>query len=69
MKTQKIILNFLIIILSLPMAMAQVPDAMNYQGVLRDGNGDIQANETVDVRFTVLSSGTAEFDETHSGVT
>ncbi|MEX0811717.1 MAG: tail fiber domain-containing protein [Chitinophagales bacterium] len=47
---------------------AQVPEAMNYQGVLRDDNGDIQANETVDVRFSILSSGTTEFTETHSGV-
>lgn len=70
MKTQKNILSYLLImIFSISMAMAQVPEAINYQGVLRDDNGDVQANQTVDVRLTILSSGTAEFDETYSGIT
>lgn len=35
---------------------AQVPQAINYQGVVRDANGDPIVNSTVNVRFTIRES-------------
>lgn len=70
METLRIIFSYLIIsTIGLSMAIAQAPKAFNYQGVLRDGDGNIMTNETVDIRFTILSNSTLEFEETHSGVT
>jgi hypothetical protein len=52
---------------------AQSPDQFKYQAVLRDSNGDIMANETVDVSISILYqdavTGVSVFDEQHSVTT
>lgn len=68
MKAKIFFVAILCAILTSSLVFAQVPKSMNYQGVLRDSNGDLQANETVDVRFTILEGGASIFTETHSGV-
>lgn len=48
-------------------AQAQVPQAMNYQAVVRDNNGAVLANQSVNMRFTVrnnTATGTAVYRET-----
>lgn len=48
---------------------AQVPDAINYQTVVRDGNGEILANQNISLRFTIRQgsqSGTSVYQETHA---
>lgn len=49
-------------------SMAQVPEAINYQGVLRDSDGDILSNKLVNVKLSILESGASVFVETHNGV-
>lgn len=51
---------------------AQVPEAINYQAVVRDGNGDLMMNQQVDVTFIIRSSsasGTIVLEEEHNAVT
>lgn len=46
---------------------AQTPNAFNYQAVVRNTSGDIQKNQSVNVRFTLhktTSDGTTVFQET-----
>jgi hypothetical protein len=37
---------------------AQPPNGINYQGVVRNSNGDVMANKSIDIRFTVLQDST-----------
>ncbi len=53
-------------------AMAQAPQAINYQAVLRDASGTVLANQGANLRFTILQgsvSGTAVYTETHAVTT
>ena len=46
--------------------MAQVPDAINFQAIARDANGDIMPNTTIQLRLTVIDgspSGTEIYQE------
>lgn len=50
---------------------AQTPNAINYQAVARDGNGDIMANQSIDVTFgfyDASTGGTLHYKEDHTGV-
>ncbi|PLX02319.1 MAG: hypothetical protein C0594_12065 [Marinilabiliales bacterium] len=49
-------------------AIAQVPDAMKYQGIVRDENGDVLSNENVTFRFTIYdnNSGVSVYVEDHT---
>lgn len=51
---------------------AQVPDAFNYQAVVRNNSGDIVATQNVSFRISILQNsadGTATYVETHSAST
>lgn len=51
---------------------AQAPDLIQYQAVVRDGNGDIVANQLVSFQVSILSgsvTGTVEYSEFHSVTT
>ena len=51
---------------------AQVPDAFNYQAVVRNNSGEVLANQNVSFRISILQgseSGTAVYSETHSAST
>lgn len=65
------ILTFLISILSIQL-MAQAPDAFQYQAVLRDSDGNIRSNETVELSIAILqnsTNGTEVYSETHNTTT
>ena len=49
-------------------AIAQAPQKINFQSILRNGSGEIVANKEVNVRISLLSgsaSGSNVFSETH----
>jgi len=51
---------------------AQVPQAINYQGVARNSGGSVLANQSVSLRMSILSDsalGTTVYAETHALVT
>jgi len=50
-------------------AYAQSPQAFKYQGVARDGSGNILANQSVSVKISILKgtpTGSIEYSETHN---
>ena len=50
---------------------AQVPQSMNYQAVARNSAGNILANTTISLRFTIhdaSAAGTAVFTETQNAI-
>ncbi len=52
--------------------LAQVPNAFNYQAVVRDGSGEVLANQSVSFRISVLQgseTGTVVYEETHAVTT
>src|SRR5688572_7553967 len=51
---------------------AQVPHAINYQAIARDGSGGIIANRNISLRVTInsgLNPGFPEYRETHTALT
>ncbi len=49
--------------------LAQVPDAFNYQAVVRNSSGEVVANQNVSFRLSILQgseSGTVLYSETHT---
>jgi len=49
--------------------LAQVPDAFNYQAIVRNNSGEVLANQPVSLRISVLQgseSGTVKYAETHA---
>ncbi len=59
-------------ILSTTIALAQAPQAINYQAIIRDSNGNLIKNQTVGINFTILQGGVTGqqfFSETHLTVT
>ena len=49
-----------------------VPESMNYQAVIRDGSGNIVANQSVGIRIDILqgsASGTSVYQETFTTTT
>ena len=69
----KSIFIFLLILFQLIIvAIAQVPQKMNYQAVARDENGKCLANEDIDLRITILQdsiNGIFVYQEIHSTTT
>jgi len=54
-----------------PSALSQVPQGFNYQAVARDGSGNVLANTSMQVMFSVLSAetgGTIHWKELHNTV-
>ena len=50
-------------------AHAQAPQLMNYQAVARNGSGQVLANQSVGLRFSILDggpNGNAVYVETHA---
>lgn len=45
------------------------PQAFNYQGIAVDASGNALANTTIGLRFSILNSGTVEFQETQTTTT
>ncbi|MFO7755457.1 MAG: hypothetical protein R6V34_05695 [Bacteroidales bacterium] len=72
MKFLKYFILLLFTLVFLPGSSGQeVPYGINYQAVARDSYGDELTNQTIDIRFTVLSStplGTIEYQEVHYDV-
>lgn len=65
---KRYILTFLSFLLTLHL-MAQAPEAFQYQAVLRDSDGNIRSNESLELGITILqtsASGTEVYSETHS---
>jgi microcystin-dependent protein len=53
-------------------ALAQIPQGINYQAVARDANGNAQTNATIAIRFTIRktsTTGTIQWQELHSPIT
>jgi hypothetical protein len=51
---------------------AQVPQSFSYQSVIRDGTGELVANQQVGIQISILqgsATGTAVYTETHSPTT
>lgn len=59
---------FVFIIASVFMGFSQVPDAFNYQAVVRNSSGELIADQNVSFRISILQdseSGTVAYSETH----
>ncbi|MCX6199484.1 MAG: collagen-like protein, partial [Bacteroidetes bacterium] len=69
---KKFILSALAIVAFAHWALAQVPQAVNYQAVARDASGSVLPNRNISVRITInngISPGFPEFQETHHATT
>jgi hypothetical protein len=75
---QKLRLNKVLIILSVLMVlslntiMAQAPQAIPYQGVARNGSGNILSNQSIGLRLSIhdlTAAGAVVYSETHTTVT
>lgn len=69
---QKIILIVTLAVLSFKVSNAQVPQAVNYQSVVRDASGSILPNHQLGMRFTIQDSvnpGVPLYRETQTGTT
>lgn len=59
-------------ILNIQLTFAQAPNALNYQAVARDNAGQVLANQSVSIRFSILDgspAGSTLFSETHAATT
>ncbi len=67
----KRILLSLSLLLTTVAAMAQVPQGINYQAVMRDGAGMLIASQTVALRISIIQGGSATsvYQETHTTTT
>ena len=66
---KKIYLSILLLAATIGVAFSQVPNAFNYQAVVRNSSGEILANKTVSFRISLLKnseSGAVVYSETHS---
>ncbi len=62
---KRILLSFGLLLTTLA-AMAQVPQGINYQAVMRDSGGNPVVNQNVSVRITILQNNiTPIYQETH----
>ena len=74
MKNTKILfVQLLFLILFFPsIFLAQAPESMNYQAVIRDGSGELVTSQQVGLRIKILqgsASGTSVYEETYSPTT
>ena len=66
---KKISLSVLLVLASVTILFSQVPDAFNYQAVVRNSSGEIQSNKAVSFRISILNdseTGTVVYTETHA---
>jgi len=66
---KRLFLMALIIFVSTTISYAQVPEKLNYQAVVRNSNGELLSNQTIQLRVTIidqLSTGTPLYVETHT---
>jgi len=71
MKIYKPIVNLLFLIFT-AIALAQAPQKMSYQAVVRNASGNLVANAAVGMKISVLRNsvtGTAVYVETHTTTT
>ncbi|MBN2890319.1 MAG: hypothetical protein JXL97_00495 [Bacteroidales bacterium] len=69
MKKITLVLSFLLVAI---IGFAQTPNQFKYQAVIRDNNGDVLVNQSVDVQIDIIKtnvSGTVVFTETHNVTT
>ena len=72
---KKITLLFAVSVIPILFATAQVsniPQAVNYQAIARDANGNPYANRTISVRMTInfgVNPGFPEYQEIHPSIT
>jgi hypothetical protein len=72
MKCKNLLLLMLTNILIGTTILAQAPDKLNYQAILRDANGNVKANVPVNIVLSILqnsTTGTAVYTETHTVTT
>ena len=50
-------------------AIAQTPQGINYQAVVRDANGDVINNQAVGLRISILQNNSIVYQETHAPTT
>lgn len=65
----KTIYTLIISIMSLSALIAQTPQKMNYQAVLRNSSGEVQANEEINLELAIIEDaidGIVIFNETHT---
>ena len=69
MKSLARFFSFLLVVSVSIQVIAQTPNAINYQGVVRDGNGQLLTNTALSAQFTIKQNGPAGstvYRETHS---
>lgn len=66
---KKINLLFVMLLFTATSILAQVPNAINFQAIARDANGDVMANTTIMIQLTILdgsATGTNVYQEIRS---
>jgi len=69
---KKLFLTTVLLAISIPFLMAQIPQAFKYQAVVRDYNGLILADQSINLRISILSGnafGKEVYSEIHKTVT
>ncbi len=69
---KKLNILFVMLLLSATSLLAQIPNAINFQAIARDANGDVMANTTIMIQLTVLdggAEGTQVYKEVRSQIT
>lgn len=69
---KKIYFSFFLIAATFAVAFSQVPNAFNYQAVVRNASGEIISNQSVSFKISILKnseSGTVAYSETHTVTT
>ncbi|GEM_PF-2374352 len=67
--SKNVLFTFILWIMSILILKAQSPDAINYQAIIRDNNGNPQADQDINVRLTIFSGQTPTtlvFEEEHT---
>ena len=69
---RKLLLFLLVMVISAAALLAQSPQKMSYQAVVRNANNSLVTNQNVSVQITILQgseSGTPVYKETHTTTT
>ena len=69
---KKLLIFTVSLIINMAFLMAQTPNVMIYQAVVRNGSNELVTNKSIGVRVSILedsNNGTAVFQETHSVTT
>ena len=66
---KRVFLGFVIVVMSI-LAMAQVPQKMNFQALIRNSEDELVTNQTISIKVSVLNnSNTPVYGESHSVTT